>query len=130
MLPVLYKRHSVHQFTHGDLVIIIYHLIGSNTRALADGFDVLLRVVLAGWCPRRNDRGNCVVTIPSDIPTEDHERGTHAVFHGNELFKGLIGGVGTFTQPGVSNSDIKRVVVANPAGFLFLHIIEDIHLFQ
>lgn len=87
MLTALDVDHCVDECD--DLILIgeIQVRFGRNFRQLADGINILLCVVLVGWCPCSYDLGNGSALVVADISTHQHHASAHAIKHADELFK-------------------------------------------
>lgn len=117
-----FMSHCQDKFDHGCFVFIMHLFIRTHMHCGRYMVDVSQSAVLCSWCPCANYRGYRVTLVSSYVSTKNHESGTQAIVDGHELLKIGVRGVGNLSQPGVTDSDIEWVVVANAAWFFF-HIV-------
>lgn len=120
-LTTLHECHCSHQLAHGGTIFVLDLLVRFQARSGTNSVDVPERVVFRAWCPRGHYGRDSVLAIASNVSTQDQERCSKSVFHGDELFKLLVDWVGTFTKPSVSYPDVQGVVVAYSAGYNLRH---------
>ena len=84
--------HSPDKSTKACFVGALEFSVGLERCELADGVDVRLRVVLAGWCPSANDCGNGVDWWALLQIIEDYDKAsTQAHLERRELLESWVG---------------------------------------
>lgn len=99
---------------HDGLIEVVNDRVGIDIDALGDERDIECCVVLAGGCPSGHNLSDGVGLVPANVASEDAERSPEPIGDVDELFKFGVGWVLHFTQPGITNPNIKRIIVANP----------------
>lgn len=120
-LPTLHECHCSHQLAHGSTIFVPDWLVRLQARSGTNCVNIPEGVVLCVRCPSGYYRRDSVLSIATDITSQDQERCSKSVFHRDELLELLFGRVGTFTQPSIPYPDVQGVVVANSAGYNLCH---------
>lgn len=94
---VLNQAHSLEECYHLLFVGEVEGFIRVNARMLGNCVNVGFDVVFVGWSPSLDDGTDSRASVVTDIPAEQDESGTNAIFHRDELLKVGVSWVGFLT---------------------------------
>ena len=88
--------HLRHGFYEARPVLFRKALVTAEAGHQTDVADVVLRIILGGWCPARNDVPNAAEPVLYSIGAEQAEGSPKTPFHRDKLTKDLLppGGAG------------------------------------
>lgn len=105
-LPTLHLNHSRHDCNHHVFVFIPYRQVRIKTCFPCDCIYISSSIILIIRCPRGNYLADGIITIPTDIPTENDKARTYSPFHRNELFKCWVSRIFHLSLPNIPHADV------------------------